>query len=92
MRLAHLYPGLLPSFSASNPVHHPIQVVKDPVSVYLVWLDICQLHPSEGGLGVPNVETRRDAAICISASWVGSVHKTTRLVPSGRKILDYPRR
>ena len=65
MRLAHLPPGPLPTFCTFNPVHHPIQVGKD--LFLFVWAkrfplvrrEICNLYPSEGGLGVPNVETRR---------------------------------
>ena len=35
VRLTHRLPGRLPIFSASNPVHHPIQVWKVPIPVYL---------------------------------------------------------
>ena len=35
MRLEQLPTGPLPSFSVSNPVHHPIQVEKDLVPAYL---------------------------------------------------------
>ena len=34
-RLVYLLPGRLPTFSASNPVYHPIQVGKDPIPVHL---------------------------------------------------------
>ena len=65
MLLAHLPTGCLPAFTASNPVHHPIQAGKDLLQFVrakrfpLVRREICYLHPSECGLGVPNVETRR---------------------------------
>ena len=58
VRLAYLPTDSLSSFCTSTPGHRPIQPGKFPVPAYLGQTsgDLCELHQSNGGLGVPNVE------------------------------------